>query len=141
MPRSCSIFIQSDLARRASPRALTLPAAWIAPPSSSRCSVKVVLPASGWEIMAKVLRRRACAAEGLKSASLAGVWLMAGGLSGGAVQGNPVRAIPAGSAALNQLSGAQIDFQPPGGEQSGGKDNRHVGDQQHRNVPGAGFGL
>ena len=35
MPRSCSIFIQSDLARRASPRAFTRPAAWIAPPSSS----------------------------------------------------------------------------------------------------------
>ena len=65
MPRSCSIFIQSDLARRASPRALTRPAAWIAPPSSSRCSVSVVLPASGWEMIAKVRRRRACAAEAM----------------------------------------------------------------------------
>src|SRR6266436_2754875 len=72
MPRSCSIFIQSDLARRASPRALTRPAAWIAPPNNSRCSVKVVLPASGWEMIAEVRRR---------AASLAGVLLMARGLA------------------------------------------------------------
>jgi hypothetical protein len=32
MPRCCSIFIQSDRARRACPRALTSPARWIAPP-------------------------------------------------------------------------------------------------------------
>src|SRR4030095_11039256 len=81
MPRSCSIFIQSDLARRASPRALTRPAAWIAPPSSRRCSVKVVLPASGWEMMAKVLRL---------AASLAGVRIMERGLAGRGAQGNPV---------------------------------------------------
>src|ERR1044071_4067027 len=72
MPRSCSIFIQSDLARRASPRALTRPAAWIAPPSSRRCSVKVVLPASGWEMIAKVRRL---------AASLAGVRLISAGVS------------------------------------------------------------
>jgi len=57
MPRSRSIFIQSERVRRFSPRARTAPAARIAPPASSRCSVRVVLPASGWEMMAKVRRR------------------------------------------------------------------------------------
>jgi hypothetical protein len=62
MPRSRSIFIQSERVRRFSPRARTWPAARIAPPASSRFSVKVVLPASGWEMMAKVRRRAASAA-------------------------------------------------------------------------------
>ena len=56
MPRCCSIFIQSDRARRAAPRAFTSPAARIAPPNSSSFSVSVVLPASGCEMMAKVRR-------------------------------------------------------------------------------------
>jgi len=56
IPRCCSIFIQSDRARRAAPRALTSPARWIAPPCSSSFSVSVVLPASGCEMMAKVRR-------------------------------------------------------------------------------------
>jgi hypothetical protein len=56
MPRCCSIFIQSDRARRAWPRALTSPARWIAPPCSSSFSVSVVLPASGCEMIAKVRR-------------------------------------------------------------------------------------
>ncbi|MNI91087.1 hypothetical protein D3C73_1487020 [compost metagenome] len=47
MPRSFSIFIQSERARRFSPRALTAPAARTAPPASRMCSVRVVLPASG----------------------------------------------------------------------------------------------
>src|ERR1700730_11534700 len=34
----------------------------MAPPSSNSCSVNVVLPASGWEMMAKVRRRAASAA-------------------------------------------------------------------------------
>ena len=59
MPRCCSIFIQSERARRASPRALTAPATWIAPPNSSSFSVSVVLPASGCEMIAKVRRRPA----------------------------------------------------------------------------------
>ena len=62
MPRSRSIFIQSDRVRRCSPRARTAPAARIAPPASSRFSVSVVLPASGWEMIAKVRRRAASAA-------------------------------------------------------------------------------
>jgi hypothetical protein len=47
MPRSRSIAIQSDRARRRSPRAFTSPANWIAPPNNSNFSVKVVLPTSG----------------------------------------------------------------------------------------------
>src|SRR5580693_8698717 len=35
---------------------LTAPAVWMAPPNRRNFSVRVVLPASGWEIMAKVLR-------------------------------------------------------------------------------------
>ena len=38
-------------------RPLTVPAIWIAPPNSSSFSVSVVLPASGWEMIAKVRRR------------------------------------------------------------------------------------
>jgi len=56
MPRCCSIFIQSERARRAAPRALTSPARWIAPPNSSSFSVSVVLPASGCEMIANVRR-------------------------------------------------------------------------------------
>ncbi len=35
----------------------TAPATWMAPPKSSSFSVRVVLPASGWAITAKVRRR------------------------------------------------------------------------------------
>src|SRR5262245_41127491 len=56
MPRSRSTFIQSLRARRRSPRALTAPASWIAPPNSSSFSVRVVLPASGCAMIAKVRR-------------------------------------------------------------------------------------
>jgi hypothetical protein len=58
MPCSRSTAIQSERARRRSPRALTSPASWIARPNSSNFSVKVVLPASGCEMIAKVRRRR-----------------------------------------------------------------------------------
>src|SRR5580700_1442981 len=54
IPRCCSRRIQSDVACRAALRPLTVPAIWIAPPNSSSFSVRVVLPASGWEMMAKV---------------------------------------------------------------------------------------
>src|SRR5579863_6894107 len=57
MPRSRSTSIQSERTRRRSPRAFTSPASWMAPPNSSSFSVSVVLPASGWEMMAKVRRR------------------------------------------------------------------------------------
>src|SRR5688500_6499370 len=57
MPRSRSTFIQSERARRCSPRALTAPAIWIAPPNSSSFSGKGVLPASGCAMIAKVRRR------------------------------------------------------------------------------------
>ena len=70
MPRSRSIFIQSDRVRRFSPRARTAPAARMAPPASRMFSVSVVLPASGWLMMAKVRRL---------AASAAGELLMGGG--------------------------------------------------------------
>src|SRR5687768_15583743 len=59
MPRSFSSAIQSEVAWRAALRPLTEPAIWIAPPNSSSFSVSVVLPASGWEMIAKVRRRAA----------------------------------------------------------------------------------
>jgi hypothetical protein len=52
-PRSRSTAIQSERTRRRSPRAFTSPASWIAPPNSSNFSVKVVLPASGCEMIAR----------------------------------------------------------------------------------------
>ena len=58
MPRCFSISIQSVVAWRLALRAFTEPAIWIAPENSSSFSVSVVLPASGWEMMAKVRRRR-----------------------------------------------------------------------------------
>ncbi len=57
MPRCFSISIQSEVACRAALRALTDPAWRIAPPYKSSFSVSVVLPASGWDMMAKVRRR------------------------------------------------------------------------------------
>ena len=51
MPRSRSTAIQSERTRRRSPRALTSPANWSAPPNSSNFSVNVVLPASGCEMI------------------------------------------------------------------------------------------
>src|SRR5688572_26121082 len=64
MPRSRSTFIQSERARRWSPRAFTAPASWIAPPNSSSFSVRVVLPASGCEMMANVRRLSMCSFTG-----------------------------------------------------------------------------
>ena len=63
MPRCFSISIQSEVAWREALRALTEPAIWIAPENSSSFSVSVVLPASGWEMIAKVRRRRVSAAK------------------------------------------------------------------------------
>src|SRR5690606_28965297 len=62
MPRSCSSAIQSEVAWRVVLRDLTEPAIWIAPPNSRSFSVRVVLPASGCEMIAKVRRRAASAA-------------------------------------------------------------------------------
>jgi hypothetical protein len=63
MPRCFSISIQSDVAWRVALRAFTLPAIWIAPENSSSFSVSVVLPASGWLMMAKVRRRHSSSSE------------------------------------------------------------------------------
>ena len=70
MPRCCSSAIQSEVAWRAALRPLTVPASWIAPPNSSSFSVSVVLPASGWEMIAKV-RRRWISASSLSLTGLA----------------------------------------------------------------------
>jgi hypothetical protein len=64
MPRCFSISIQSEVAWREALRAFTEPAIWIAPEKSSSFSVSVVLPASGWEMIAKVRRRRVSAQSG-----------------------------------------------------------------------------
>ena len=57
MPRCFSNSIQSEVAWRLALRARTAPAIWMAPPNHNSFSVSVVLPASGWEMMAKVRRR------------------------------------------------------------------------------------
>ena len=55
IPLCFSISIQSDLANLPDFFPFTVPAWRIAPPNNNNCSVMVVLPASGWEMMAKVL--------------------------------------------------------------------------------------
>ncbi len=57
MPRSRSMSIQSDTTWRSVLRPRTAPASSIAPAYSSSFSVSVVLPASGWEMIANVRRR------------------------------------------------------------------------------------
>ena len=57
MPRSRSISIQSLTAWARAFFAFTAPASWIAPPYRRSFSVMVVLPASGWLMIAKVFRR------------------------------------------------------------------------------------
>ena len=66
MPRSFSSSSQSAVTARADLRALTVPASAIAPPNSSSFSVSVVLPASGWEMIAKVRRRAISSVSGLR---------------------------------------------------------------------------
>ena len=67
MPRSRSIAIQSERVERRSRLALTWPARLMAPPNSKSFSVSVVLPASGWEMMAKVRRRSTSTASGVEA--------------------------------------------------------------------------
>ena len=55
IPRCFSISIQSDVAVFLILLDFTAPATWIAPPNNNNFSVSVVLPASGWLIMANVL--------------------------------------------------------------------------------------
>src|SRR4051812_32202083 len=55
MPLFLSIFMKSLVACFFIFLLFTAPAGWMAPPNSRSFSVKVVLPASGWEIIAKVL--------------------------------------------------------------------------------------
>ncbi len=63
IPRSRSIFIQSERVWMRSFFAFTSPASWIAPPNSSSFSVSVVLPASGCAMIAKVRRRDTASAR------------------------------------------------------------------------------
>ena len=56
MPRCFSISIKSEVADFLILLFFTAPAVWIAPPKSKSFSVRVVLPASGWEIIPKVRR-------------------------------------------------------------------------------------
>ena len=56
IPRCCSSSIQSDVADFRPERALTEPASAICPEYNKNFSVNVVLPASGWLIIANVLR-------------------------------------------------------------------------------------
>jgi hypothetical protein len=72
MPRACSMAIQSERVRRRSPRARTWPASWMAPPNSSSFSVRVVLPASGCEMIANVRRRAISRCVGSSVAAVAG---------------------------------------------------------------------
>src|SRR5260370_40313190 len=60
MPRWRSSSIQSEVVARWLLRAVTEPANWTAPPYKRNFSVKVVLPASGCEIIAKVRLREIC---------------------------------------------------------------------------------
>src|SRR5690606_40991190 len=62
MPRSRSMAIQSEVAKRAFLRARTEPAVSTAPAYSRNFSVSVVFPASGWEMIANV-RGRAISSE------------------------------------------------------------------------------
>jgi len=61
MPRCFSSSIQSDVAARRPARARTAPASCTAPAYSKNFSVRVVFPASGCEMIAKVRRRAASA--------------------------------------------------------------------------------
>src|SRR4029079_18306845 len=65
MPRCCSISIQSLRAERRPSLACTDPATCTAPEYSRNFSVSVVLPASGWEMIANVRRRRDSSTIGL----------------------------------------------------------------------------
>jgi len=54
IPRCCSIFIQSEVACFSDFLPLTVPANRMAPPNKRSFSVRVVFPASGCEMIAKV---------------------------------------------------------------------------------------
>src|SRR5690606_15201173 len=73
MPRCFSLSIQSEVAWRSDLRDFTVPATAMALPISSSFSVMVVLPASGWEMMAKVRRLATSAAWVVMDVCLAGI--------------------------------------------------------------------
>ena len=57
IPRCCSISKKSEAVPFLILFDFTAPAICMAPPNNNSFSVRVVLPASGWAIMANVLRR------------------------------------------------------------------------------------
>ena len=63
MPRAFSMSIQSDTACLEELLPLTEPAVWMLPVYSRSFSVRVVLPASGCEMMAKVRREEISSAK------------------------------------------------------------------------------
>ena len=67
MPRSFSISMKSDAVARCSAFCRTAPACWRAPPYSRSFSVMVVLPESGWEMMARFRLRSISTCGALKS--------------------------------------------------------------------------
>src|SRR5690606_28587000 len=86
MPRCFSTSIQSEVAWRADLRAFTVPASWIAPPNSSSFSVSVVLPAPGWDMIAKVRRfsasRGSSGGKGVEDKGSRPGWVNEGGTPG-----------------------------------------------------------
>src|SRR5262249_11742744 len=89
--------------------ALTWPARLMAPPNSSSFSVRVVLPASGWEMMAKVRRRATSTASGETAEAAVTAWVWA--LRNSFMRGGCRRSRPGNKAARpvrRQLFGQEI---------------------------------
>src|SRR5580692_7385367 len=111
MPRSRSIFIQSERVLRRSPLALTWPARLMAPPNSSSFSVSVVLPASGWEMIAKVRRRSTSVAideaDSAPNDVLTGIFM-----AGWMWQFRPSRSRPDGLYGAGKLLAHDLKFKP-----------------------------
>src|SRR5579883_305980 len=103
MPRARSISIQSERVWRRLALARTSPASWIAPPNSSIFSVRVVLPASGCEIMAKVRRRATGFGSGISESGFEGI---GASFSAGAPQGEAASA--AAPDAASRLTGPAL---------------------------------
>ena len=88
MPRSFSMSIQSDTACFAELLPLTEPAVWMLPVYSRSFSVRVVLPASGCEMIANVRR------EEISSARL-DMWILSC-VGGARPPGMMLQSIPSG---------------------------------------------
>src|SRR5512137_1329126 len=142
MPRCFSSSSQSEVAWRAALRPLTVPANWIAPPNSSNFSVSVVLPASGWEMIAKVRRRATSAASGVRDGDSAAAMARsdmnrAFGRETGLDQVDRYRAYRYCAAKLQSVIARQR-YRPIGQRRDAGgsRDGNHPGiDDRTRHVP------